>query len=849
MIKKIICIALFAIMLSSSFVGNASYGTAVLDGYDEYAGLFKTLGVFPTSFEDAEKEVSRGEFVLMLTQLMKVSDPPGEESPFSDVLISGELASAVNAALNLKIISPGQNFYPDSAVTSIEAVKMVVTALGYGDEAIARGGYPSGYVSVAHRIGIDSNFAKTPMNVSQTVCLLGQMCETYVNEITAITHDDNGYGYSATQRSTFLYYYQKIYAVSGVVEATQESYLDDSTSSLSPRRISIRENQFELEEGVECHLGHRVSAFIKDGDGLYDKVIYCVSKNNKAITLIPDNDIKMNGTSIEYITDSNKEKRLICDSQYSVLYNGKAYEKFVKSDIEIKEGRVEIIDNDSDGRYDVISILEPTYLVVDYVDAINGIIYDENFTNNIFLNNDDILYTSDVSLKNINGGDVLEVFVSKDGKYAQLHLLKNRFSGIVEGYTSDGELVFEGELYPSTSYFEKYYCAIITPGMEVTVIINDSNQCVGLRSYDSGNVRYGYLDDIKEKSGIDSTVSAKIFDESGEVRVIDFSDKMRVNDDVVSAKEAMNLLGNEKGNLVRYKVDSYGKIRTVGTQEDEYGLCVPSKDGADVLKRYDFPGYDTTTKIPYKVTGYFVPHFIIDSGTKIFCISESETDDEKRFSIGNGVNFLANDTQVESSSLYAYNVNEVGRADALLYKTDSYAATIDETSKSGLVSKFVKVLDDEGDEAYKIEVYYSNSFNTYMIETNSIFITDGDSTFVPGDFIRFNVDDNGYVKAISKDFDYKTKTVLGSTQDNTRNHYYYGDVYLLGDSSTAIRRPDGTLMYIPMAVNDCGYVNGGNVSTVSNDVIKTYKHVGEACSKILVKCYYSSPQAIYIYEN
>lgn len=848
MIKKLICVALFVMILSSSFVGYASHGSAWLDGYEEYSNLFKAINMFPAEFEDASKPATRADFIMMLTKLMNVSNPPVGESPFSDVMLSGELAASVNAAITLKIISDGEMFYPESAVTFNQAVKMAVVALGYNDEAIAKGGYPGGYVSVANRIGLDVPYTEKEMTVSDAVSFLGQVCETYVNDITAISQNENGYGYTSTEKSTFLYKYQKIYTVSGVVEASQESYLDDSSLSLAPRRISIKGVTFELSDGVECPLGYRATIFVKEDKGLCHKVVFASLKDNKVVTLVPDNEIQITKNTIKYITSDGKEKKLNCDSMKSVLYNGKAFANFVPSDISVREGRVIVIDNDSDGTYDVISILVPTYLVVDYTDVVNGIIYDEHFTNNIFLDSDDILYTSDVPLKSIKSSDVLEVFVSKDGRYADIHLLKQRISGIVEGYTSDNELVLGGEVYEATEYFNTYYSNIVTPGMDVNVIVNDANQCVSIRSYDAGNVKYGYLDGVKSKSGIDDSVMVKIFDESGEVLILPLSAKVRIDDDSMAAMQAKDILEDETGNLVKFRIDTHGAVRAVETEDEELGLYIPSGDGTNILKRYNFPGYDTNTTIPYKVTGYFVPHFIIDSGTRIFCIAESETDDTKKFTIGNGTAFLANDTQVVSSSLYAYNVNEVGRAEALVYKTDTYAATIDETSSSGLVSKFAKILNDEGDEVYKIEIYYADRFDTYLIKPDASFITSDDSTFVPGDFIRFNVDANGYVTAVSKDFDYASKTVLGSTQDNTRNHYYYGDVYLLGDSSTAIRRPDGTMMYIPMAINDCGYVRGGTVSTASKDIVKTYKHVGSSCSKVLVKCYYSSPQAIYIFD-
>ena len=51
-------------------------------------------------------------------------------------------------------------FEPEANITNEQAIKMIVCSLGYGEESIAAGGYPNGYIEIAKNIGIisDNNF-------------------------------------------------------------------------------------------------------------------------------------------------------------------------------------------------------------------------------------------------------------------------------------------------------------------------------------------------------------------------------------------------------------------------------------------------------------------------------------------------------------------------------------------------------------------------------------------------------------------------------------------------------------------------------------------------------------------
>lgn len=846
--KKRILSLVIGLLVALSMI-TSSYADTYrrLDSTEEYEALFDSLGVFPSESISGRVTVARGDFVSKVTALMKLDTIENATTPFDDVEDGTELASCLKYALMLGMVSEGSAFLPTEPITGYQALKICISALGYGSEAAHSGGYPVGYITVARRVGIDIALSDSHITGSEAIMLLGLMCDAYTKDITSISIEEDGCDYTLTEGDTFLYKYHKIYTVSGIVQASDVSYLYDSSESVRTRCINIGSRVFALGEGVDCPLGYYATVYVKEGDFSVDTVLYASLAENNVTVLTWSNEVEINGNVITYTDEYGKDKKIKCDSYFAVLYNGKAFENFTESDIKVKNGKVIAIDNNSDGTADVISIYEGTYLVVDYVDSVNGIIYDENFVNNIYLDGKDVIYTSSVPLKSIKSGDVAEVFVSKDGNYAEINIIRNKVKGILSGISSDGKLVIDSTEYEISDYFNEFYMKGISIGEEIAVC-TDGGICIAVASWGNSEMKYGYLDNARSKQGIDNEYMVKIFSESGEVEALTLSTKVRLDGGTVSAETAYAVLADKLGTVIKYRTDDRGKLRTVNTAMDNPGLYVPAEDGRETVKRYNFDGYDTTVKIPYKITGYFVPHFTIDTSTVIFCIAESESADENRFSLGNGLGFISNDTQVPGNMVHAYNVSEAGKAEVIVYLTDTYSTAIDGLSTSGLVSKFTEAIDSEGVEGYRMELYYADSFVTYFIKNEAPFVANGINSFAVGDFVRYTVNSAGYITNITKDFDNKTKILLGSTADNTNNHYYYGDVYILGDSSTAVKTADGKLIYVPMAVGDCGYVRDGDVSTMPKNLIKTYKHTGDKCSKALIKCYYSTPQEIYIYE-
>ena len=80
------------------------------------AMLLDSLGIVPSFPTDYTAPVSRADFLTTVVSLLGMSGDGNIENEFYDVNVSDSFNGAVNAALNLKIVSPGNFFRPDDAI-------------------------------------------------------------------------------------------------------------------------------------------------------------------------------------------------------------------------------------------------------------------------------------------------------------------------------------------------------------------------------------------------------------------------------------------------------------------------------------------------------------------------------------------------------------------------------------------------------------------------------------------------------------------------------------------------------------------------------------------------------------
>lgn len=144
--KKVLCLVMvllmsFSVFASANFEDLSRYGIMQGD---------------PNGDLRLEDEVTRAEMVKMILCAQNLGDYGKEQTHtrFDDVTIAYWASGYIHAAWQQGIIHGKSEtiFAPEDPVTNEEAVKMIVTLLGYSQKAESKGGYPYGYMKMADEL-------------------------------------------------------------------------------------------------------------------------------------------------------------------------------------------------------------------------------------------------------------------------------------------------------------------------------------------------------------------------------------------------------------------------------------------------------------------------------------------------------------------------------------------------------------------------------------------------------------------------------------------------------------------------------------------------------------------------
>lgn len=100
--------------------------------------------------------ITRAEFSKVLCKMLNIEPTDTSVALFGDVTEEDWFCEYVTTAFRSGIVEgcDNGNFEPEREVTYGEALKMIVSAMGYASEAEQVGGYPYGYAKIAGQLGI-----------------------------------------------------------------------------------------------------------------------------------------------------------------------------------------------------------------------------------------------------------------------------------------------------------------------------------------------------------------------------------------------------------------------------------------------------------------------------------------------------------------------------------------------------------------------------------------------------------------------------------------------------------------------------------------------------------------------
>ena len=120
-----------------------------------------------------DSTITRAEFATMMCRVLGVEDQALTitQSSFTDVPVGHWACGYITEAVNLGLVNGygDGRFGPSDTLTYQQAVKVLVCAWGYGDDAIMAGGWPDGYISVANDLGFTQGTATSASDIPRSI--------------------------------------------------------------------------------------------------------------------------------------------------------------------------------------------------------------------------------------------------------------------------------------------------------------------------------------------------------------------------------------------------------------------------------------------------------------------------------------------------------------------------------------------------------------------------------------------------------------------------------------------------------------------------------------------------------
>ncbi|MDD6484943.1 MAG: S-layer homology domain-containing protein [Clostridiales bacterium] len=597
--KKItgICAMLICLLLPMC-LSFAQEDLNISSAQSEAISLLNDLGIFSgVALEDAQNPVTRAEFAKAAAKAAGAENlSPSPRRIYTDVLPDNDAAASIEYLYDRGIMTGYGNgeFKPDEPITVGGVIKVMVSVLGYSNWAENQGGYPAGYFSLAVSNSLISGIkggSDAQVTVGDAAVIIQNTLES--RRFIVI----NGYkdGFPVEEEITdkmYMSYALDLYRYIGVVEAYENTSLESPAAEYKDTACKIGGEMFEKgSEDISNYLGLKVKAYYKSEDGEYNLVHLTQDDNNKVVEVKDEDILKTTTKKIFNYYYNNKTKSVNIDENAVFIYNGKKLDAATDQDLLTENGFVRLIDNDADGKYDVVIIKEYETFVVDKVvstDQILNFKYDagslglgekSKIKSKYYMDGEETEFSS------ISSGSVVSVAISRNTQgdtLAEVYISNNKVTGrAVDIFTDKGErgvTLEDGSRYIFTKDYERRLSEgqqnTYEPMMDNdgTFYIDSFNKLEAYTVVKTGkNYAYVvkcYYDENEEKGSI------RLFTKEGNFETLDFSENIKVNGRKVAKSDVVGLLkqSGEDGTvnqLIIYKSSDSGLLTSIETAEDK----------------------------------------------------------------------------------------------------------------------------------------------------------------------------------------------------------------------------------------------------------------------------------------
>lgn len=669
------CMLLFCSMPCAAFIDTEG------STYEEAVDVLCELGIIEGTSEDYFEpagSLTRAQMVTIAVRLYGVQNLT-PEAIFEDVPADHWAAGAVAAGHKMGIINgvSKSHFMPDDAVTFAQAVKMLICVLGYDVQAEAQGGYPSGYIAVASRLGLIKGVSEK-MNRGDMAKLV--YSALYVPLFEGVIYDGEGaLGYGESEE-TILTKYLHLKKITGIVMAN--AYENIGTANTSAGQISIEgEKLYVGTTDIENYIGQKVTAYAAETDGeeVYTVKTFRAAKKAETKTLLAKQVLAgTTKTRLHYELEGGSEtKYLEIADNARLMYNGAEKENWTAEDLQPAVGTITWIANEG-AVADMLIVWNYTTFVVTGRDEEQSILFVKDLSGSVSeLQIPEGEAQKRVRVEDKNGiakgiTDITEDAIvsaafDADGVLRKLIVSKATVTGTVTEISD--EIVIDQNAYAA----DDTLLSQVSVGDKGLFYLDHAGRIVLLDESAQPAWKYGYIVRAGISRGIEKTVSFKVFTEDGTMEVFRVADTVEINDlrvdntllfeNAYSLTDAQKIAvvplirsGEIKEQLIRFEINTNGEIYKVCTAKDGSGY---TDEEREAVFTKDWSG-DQTMYLGHTLKSFNSRHMMTDKSI-IFRVPAAYNDEnDKEYAVQKMANLTHAEIYKDASIYDLTEYNDIG---------------------------------------------------------------------------------------------------------------------------------------------------------------------------------------------
>ncbi len=556
--SKRLVLSVLAMVLVAAMAFGGIVTVSAADQSDEFnntyrVGLLEALKISKVSgigVSEWTGNLTRGEAAFLVAGLVKL-ERSKQETIFDDVSIDAYYAGSV-ASLNASGIVlkswGSKKFKPDEPIEYGEFITMLSKALGYMGYAESKGGYPIGYFEVAKQFKLTKGVTIASdgfVDKKYVPKLIMNALDAYYLGLSAI--DQEGY-HEAEKKGIVLNDYFDVYTHKGILSevgpfsTTNNFQTDDNQVTVGGINFIISgspSDYFDL-------LGQQVTIYYKEGK----QTVYIYPDEKNSVLEIDAKNIigQPTADALKYYDAADKECKAKLSGNIIPVCNGTVLNG---ASLEPDYGKVVLVDNDGDGRYDVAKITSYELAVIESIDSYNDEITfrslsvaDETFT--IDIEDTENFKITGTNGKNLKASalaveDIVLYSVNsprnEENLYYDFIVCKTTVNGTITAVGSE-EIGVDAARYEYSPFIETY-----TGKMgDVATLYLDQNDKVlyyEVAGYNYKNTKYAiYLGWDQVKGGTKPRWEVELFTQDGAKVDLMIAEKIKINGEKYKTTDA-----------------------------------------------------------------------------------------------------------------------------------------------------------------------------------------------------------------------------------------------------------------------------------------------------------------------